>query len=118
MQRHLKIFPDAPVAVKHRVLGYFRSAQRYPKASGLRETLLGTDGTAAPTNTAGGNAHSTAGDSRAQPAPASTPAQQQLQFEIALAAMFYLSALPFTLVESEAFRTPFKCGSGSHPDTD
>ncbi|GMF50214.1 unnamed protein product [Phytophthora fragariaefolia] len=93
MQRHVKSCSDVPAAVKQRIREAFPDAQHHPSVPTLRGSALATDGI-------------TTGDGNI-PESAFTTLQQQ-QFNVALATMFYLCALPFAVVESPAFREPFK----------
>lgn len=97
MQRHLKDCPNAPTAIKQRIHEMFPDGHRQ---------------VAAPTLPAGGSSTGVGvgnfdGGNTQQTTPLIT-AQQQQQFEMALASMFFLCALPFVLVESEVFRKPFQ----------
>lgn len=95
MQRHIKICGSTPANVKQHVRDQFPDIER--RAQGT--TAAAASGFAASNLPANGNT--------AQEAPEPMTAQMQQEFEMKLATMFYLCALPFSLVESTAFRAPF-----------
>ncbi|ETL99687.1 hypothetical protein L917_03492 [Phytophthora nicotianae] len=100
MQRHIKICVNAPATVKQQVHDHFPDVERRVTSSARGTTATTAAASyaseAAPTDVV-----------TAHEPPELTPIQKQQKFEMKLATMFYLCALPFSLVESMTFRAPF-----------